>query len=481
MKLTIFTRLVIGHMVILIMVMAVSISMLVELGRFNETARSILNIDNQLLENEKKMSDALLSQITHEKKYLIIKDDALYDQFLVSRGYFLEALNSSISIADDDQKKKTLTQISSSFKHYQSLFDEEVELVRGDMKYPAEEHAKQKELAVNSVMDELKNIKAASQQHTYEQIRALEEAMGSARKTAGLFVAGALVLGLLISLVITRSITKPLSRVIQKTTDVSKGILQGDLKVASPPELGNLSEAFNKMCEKLKDLEHMKSDFYAAMSHELRTPLTSIREGTNLLLEGAGGQTSPSQTRLLSIISEESNRLISLVNSLLDLSKMEAGMMAFNFADHDIAPLIRQTAKEIAPLAASKRIVIDISLTEKLPLARMDSERIMQALRNLLGNAIKFTPEGGVVKIAASNGSSAVQVSVTDTGPGIPPENLAMIFEKFHQAEYHKKHNIKGTGLGLAISKHIVSAHGGRIWAESVIGKGSSFIFSLPV
>lgn len=468
-------------MIIFAMLIAVSISMLLELNRFNEITRSILNIDNQLLENEKKMSDALLSQILYEKKYLIIHDDALYDQFLLSKIEFTKALQNSIMIADDDQKKRSLTTIVSSFKHYQSLFDEEVELLRTGKKYQVEEHTRQKETAVNSIMDELKNIKNYSQNHTYEQVRKLEGAMADARRTAGIFVASAILLGLFISLIITRSITKPLSRVISKTRDVSRGILKGDLKISSPPELGDLSDAFNMMCHKLKAIDHMKSDFYAVMSHELRTPLTSIREGTNLLIEGAGGQPNASQAKLLRIIAQESDRLINLVNSLMDLSKMEAGMMAFNFGQYDIAPLIKKAAIEIAPIAAAKQINMETVCEENLPYIKMDSERIMQTLRNLIGNAIKFTPEGGRIRITASNSSSAVQISVADTGPGIQKENLDMIFEKFQQAQYHRQHNIKGTGLGLAIARHIVTAHGGRIWAESIVGKGSSFIFSLPV
>ncbi|MBN2655049.1 MAG: HAMP domain-containing protein [Nitrospirae bacterium] len=482
MKLTIFRRLVIGYLIILAMLMAVSASMLFELDNFNEITQSILKVDNQLLENEKKMSDALLSQILYEKKYLIIHDDALYDQFLIAKMDFNKAFQNSLTLAaDDDEKKKMLTMIHSSFKQYQSVFEQEVELIRSGKKYTLDKHSQMKEKAVNAIMDELKNIKAYSQNHTYEQIRRLETAMADAKKTAGLFVVAALVLGLLISLVITRSITKPLSSVINKTRDVSNGILKGDLKVASPPELGDLSKAFNMMCERLKKLDYMKSDFYAMMSHELRTPLTSIREGTNLMLEGAAGEPNANQIKLLRIISEESNRLINLVNSLMDLSKMEAGMMVFNFGCHDITPLIKRAALEVAPLAASKQIKMETTISDKLSCIKMDDEKIMQALRNLLGNALKFTPEGGSVKIAVSNSGGSVRIAISDTGPGIPQENLGMIFEKFQQAQYHMQHNIKGTGLGLALAKNIVTAHGGKIWAESIVGEGSSFIFSLPV
>ncbi len=295
-----------------------------------------------------------------------------------------------------------------------------------------------------------------------------------------LITGGSLIFIVVISLVITRSITRPISALKQKTRRIARGNFEGELQLSSPPEMAELAGAFNLMCEKLRDLDKMKSDFFSSMSHELRTPLTSIKEGTGLLLEGVGGTLTDKQKRLLRILAEESERLIGMVNSLLDLSKMEAGMMDHAIEPASLAPLIHKAMTEIGPLVESKRIQLGAKISEDLPILNMDSERILQALRNLIGNAVKFTPEGGQVMVAARHEDGKVEVSVADTGPGIPAENLAAIFDKFRQGSPKGSYRIKGTGLGLAIVKHIITSHGGKVWVKSDLGKGSKFIFVLP-
>jgi two-component system sensor histidine kinase GlrK len=233
------------------------------------------------------------------------------------------------------------------------------------------------------------------------------------------------------------------------------------------------------MCNKLKEIDKLKSDFLSFMSHELRTPLTSIKEGSTLLLEGIGGEITEKQKRLLTIIRAETDRLIDIVNSLLDLSKMEAGMMTYNYTYADIAYLINKAVTELEPISESKDIKLEIDIEKELPRVKIDSDRILQMLRNLLGNAVKFTQNGGQVKISARAINKEVEISVSDTGIGIPKENLQTIFNKFQQASIKNLNLIKGTGLGLAIVKHIINAHGGRIWVESEPGQGSTFTFVL--
>jgi two-component system sensor histidine kinase GlrK len=216
------------------------------------------------------------------------------------------------------------------------------------------------------------------------------------------------------------------------------------------------------------------------MSHELRTPLTSIKEGTGLLLDGVGGETTDKQRKLLTILAEESNRLIGVVSALLDLSKLEAGMLNYEFETVNLDPLIRRAVAEIAPLVEAKQITVETAIDAPLPPARLDPERMLQVLRNLLGNAVKFTPKGGQVTVAASPVDGKLQVSVQDSGPGIPPESLTAIFEKFHQGNHKRAHTRPGTGLGLAIAKNIITSHGGEIWAESQLGRGSKFFFVIP-
>jgi len=160
---------------------------------------------------------------------------------------------------------------------------------------------------------------------------------------------------------------------------------------------------------------------------------------------------------------------------------MEAGMMAYTFESTPLAPLVDKAMLEIAPLVEAKKISLEKRIDEKLPILKIDRERILQALRNLIGNAVKFTPDKGQVTVLARPVDHGVEVSVVDTGPGIPPENLTTIFNKFQQATPSGPSQASGTGLGLAVVRHIISSHGGRIWAESEPGQGSTFTFVLPV
>lgn len=470
----------IGYIAVFMLVMAVGAFAVLQLRQFSATIRDVLEIDNRLVDYEKKLTDLLLSQIRYERKYLIIKDRVLQDQFLAAAEEFSTSLRAASALADTAEKRSALQNIAEHHRDYVALFHKETSMTGTAAPQEQQWFREEKERLIAGATEELKRLRAACQHNTYERIRQLGEAGVKTRGVMGGMALGALALGAVISLVVTRSITKPLSVMIDKTREVAGGVLKGDLALTSPPEIGELSASFNAMCRKLRALDKMKSDFFSSMSHELRTPLTSIREGTNLLLEGKGGAATEKQRKLLAIISEESNRLIGLVNSLMDLSKMEAGMMAFTFTATPLAPLLHKAVAEAELLATVKKVSLDVSCAPDLPLVPIDEERILQALRNLIGNAVKFTPQGGRVTVAAVRDGNAVKVTVSDTGPGIEQDYLAVIFEKFQQAPLADSYKVKGTGLGLAIVKNIITAHGGNVWAESERGRGSSFIFVLP-
>ena len=336
-----------------------------------------------------------------------------------------------------------------------------------------------KEDAVNALAEALRTMHAMVQKTIIGKGTRLNEAVVQAGNVTLAVTASSLVLGIFISLLITRSITVPLDRMAKKTAEIGSGVYGPDLELRSLPEINALAQAFNFMSAKLRNVDKMKSDFYALMSHELRTPLTSIKEGTNLFLEGHGGPVTDKQKWLLTIVAEESKRLIELVNSLMDLSKLEAGMVAYNFTKAELLPLVTTAAGEVLPLAEAKKIRIGTDV-DVVPPVTLDPERVLQVLRNLIGNALKFTPAGGAVSISVRRREGGVAVSVTDTGPGIPKEHQAAIFDKFRQATLAGSKKIPGTGLGLAIVKHIIQDHGGVVWVESEEGQGSTFTFVLP-
>ena len=244
--------------------------------------------------------------------------------------------------------------------------------------------------------------------------------------------------------------------------------------------IAELAKAINTMCFRLQEVDEIKSGFFSHMSHELRTPLTSIKEGTTLLIEGFGGAVSEKQQHILNIIVQESNRMIDLVNSLLDLSKMEAGMLEYQFAPTDISTLVKQTLESLAPLAEAKNISIDNRISIQQPV-KVDQEMMMQVFRNIVGNAIKFTPEKGNITLDAEVRKSFVEITIHDTGIGIAKEDIKRIFHKFQQIIPLKGKKVKGTGLGLATVKQIIIAHGGKVWATSQVGQGSTFYITLPL
>lgn len=479
--LTIFSRIMIGYFTVLILVMAVSAYAVVKLQEFNTGMRHILRVDNVILDHQRKLADSILAQFRYDKKYFLTRDARFYDQYLSEKEEFNKFLASALSMADTPEKKDSLEKVKTAYADYQSLVDRETVYVSTRQSYHRKWYENEKEKAVNAILKELQTLVVHSRTDIQQRMGMLGEFRSTARGFAIMMFALAVILATATAFLFSRGIANPLRTLMDKTKEISRGVFEGNLVIDSPPEISELAKAFNLMCQRLREVDKMKSDFFSSMSHELRTPLTSIKEGINLLQDGVGGVTTDKQNRLLAILTAESSRLINLVNSQLDLSKMEAGMVTYVFEKGRLGPLVEKVIVEMAPLVEAKKISLEARLSEELPLVRMDRERILQALRNLIGNAIKFTQEGCRVTVSTRLANSEIEVSVADTGPGIPKEDLGLIFEKFRQAPFKTSERTKGTGLGLAIVKHIITAHGGRVWAESQLGKGSTFIFRLPV
>jgi two-component system sensor histidine kinase GlrK len=480
MRPTILIRMVIGYLAIFIPVVAVSAYAFSQLSLFHHVTEGILQVDNRMRDLEQKLADSILAQTRYDRKYIITLDKELHNQFMLAEKDVSNRIDEAISIADTSHEKEMLVRIKGYYKRYRTVFHKEAELVKKKRPYPQERYKEKKDKAIDEILWELRNFKLYAEQNTYNKIKQLGESGAKANKIAILTGAGFILLGIIISIFITRSITRPLSFMRKKTRQVARGDFECRLDLSSPPEIGDLAQDFSLMCDKLREMDKMKSDFFSLMAHELRTPLASIKEGTNLLLKGIGEEFKEKRKEVLTIIAEESSRLTDLVNSLLDLSKMEAGMMALNLESSNIGFLINKAVSGMGPLAMTKNVSINVDMPKDLPCVKMDGERILQVLRNLIGNAVKFTPGGGRVTISAQAMNGGVSISVADTGPGIPQEDLNAIFDKFKQAAMTSYSQIKGTGLGLAIVKHIINAHGGKVWVESEPGHGSIFFFLLP-
>jgi signal transduction histidine kinase/GGDEF domain-containing protein len=248
--------------------------------------------------------------------------------------------------------------------------------------------------------------------------------------------------------------------------------------------LKDYAAELEKANQELKKIDEMKSEFVSVASHELRTPLAAIKNAVQLMLQGKTGEINENQTKFLSMAERNINRLTSILNSLLDLSRIESGKIGLKFEELDLRGSIEFILSSLKPQTNGKSIQFKMEIQEELPSVYGDREKLEQILTNLVGNATKFTPEGGEISVSAKPSEeeeAMVAISVRDSGIGIPEDQLDKVFEKFHQVEDSLRRSITGTGLGLAITKGLVEAQHGKIWVESELGKGSTFTFTLPM
>ena len=232
--------------------------------------------------------------------------------------------------------------------------------------------------------------------------------------------------------------------------------------------------------QKLKEAMEIKSQFISMASHELRTPLTAIKEGIAIVMDGSTGKINDEQEDFLGMAKRNVDRLARLINDVLDFQKLEAGGIKFDIQEKDINEVVEEVYETMVPLTKEKGLNFVVKLDENLPKARFDNDKIIQVLTNIVNNAIKFT-EKGAITVTTSKQDNVVCVAVQDTGPGVEKEDIQKLFHKFEQLAKQDDRKTGGTGLGLAISKEIVEKHNGEIWAESKHGKGTKFIFTLPV
>jgi signal transduction histidine kinase len=318
--------------------------------------------------------------------------------------------------------------------------------------------------------------------------------------TAG-FVASSVLLALLLGFVISWSFILPVREAHGFLSKVAEGNFTSTITVANRDEFGALADRMNQMSRELKRLyDHerqtttelqalnerleratrAKSEFLANMSHELRTPMNAILGFVEMILDDVYGDIPADLKEPLADIQTNGKHLLRLINDVLDLSKIEAGRMELSLAEYSVQDLVDTVRASLQSLAAEKGLSFVTDVQEDLPLATGDGKRITQCLLNLAGNALKFTRQGSV-EIGVTLEGQTLLYRVKDSGIGIPKEQLENVFAQFRQVDATITREFGGTGLGLSITKKFVEMHGGRIWVESELGKGSTFYFSIPV
>jgi two-component system sensor histidine kinase BaeS len=299
-----------------------------------------------------------------------------------------------------------------------------------------------------------------------------------------LWIAGgiAVALAALLAVLLSRQISAPLRRLSAAANKVARGDTSCRLQASSADEVGSLTNTFNCMVESLDKNEGARRVLMSDLAHEMSTPLAVMQGNLEGMLDGL---VEPSKDNI-SALHEESSLLARLVKDLRTLSQAEAGKLNLVLAPGDLGAVVTPIVTATAPQARRKQVSVGLDVEPGLPKAMMDADRVSQVVTNLLANALRYTSEGGTIKIAVGSGVGSGQanesllVSVADSGRGISEQDLPHVFDRYYQGEQPREKRSGGSGIGLAVVKQLVEAHGGKVWVESAQGKGSTFFFTIP-
>ncbi len=480
-RLSLFWRLVLGSLATVLIVAGVNIYALTQLRQLTALNSELVSRHYPAIESSKRLMGSLSSQLRSEKKYLILHEAALLREFDREADDFQRRLEALTALEVSEEGRRLLAQVGREQQDYRATVHERARA--GMERGPAAGYEHGRDARIGKIMDLLDAylnvcdvrvgaVMAESRDRTAQAETILQE-----------MLLVSILVTIALAAVASYSVLHPLRRVQQHIRLIGQGEFASSMQTAVPQELRELVDTINWMGSKLKELDDLKAEFFSQISHELRTPLASLREGIQLLLDQVAGPLTARQLEALRIMKDSSQRLIQQISTLLDLSKMEAGMMEYRIAQADLKRLADGSVNKMRWLAESKRIPVLIRAPDSRIWVPMDAARIEQVLDNLLSNALKFSPAGATVHVSIEPDPAAggIRVAVKDAGPGIAPEDLPHIFNRFYQGRRQGAQTMAGSGVGLALAKKIVEAHQGRIWVESREGEGTTVQFVLPV
>jgi len=421
--------------------------------------------------------DSALSLGRLDARYLVLRDPqyaTLWEERATRTAADLETLR---GFAGSRREAVHVAEARAAFEEYRRLVTEQRALLDGGDRRSA------LQLAETRGQELIESVAASLETLVQEQHAAVVKAQASAsrlesRTWTGVLIAlvAALGLSLLSAAFIAHRITRSLRELSEATAAVASGSFREPIRAPGRDEVGELAKSFNQMAARLRQMDETKQEFFARISHELRSPLTSVREAAHLLRDGIAGALNSKQGRLVDIVAQSSDRLLRLVNQLLELSRARAGLLPMDWRRVDLDRMVTRTLEELRPQAVEGGVSLVREKAAGDVTCMGDEDRLTQVVVNLVANAIRFTPTGGTVVVRLGDLGQTVALVVEDTGVGIPASALGTVFEPYQQA--HRDRG--GTGLGLAIVRGMVEAHGGRVVVESEEGKGSRFTVTLP-
>lgn len=479
MRLTVFWRMILTQLVLFVLLLTMSLFIFSHFQQQHEFATNLLTQNTVCLAEEKRLLELFLFQRRSAEKYQLLREQVFLDHFLQGSQKFTNSLDTVAELIKTPEERALVEQLRTLHARYSDGLATSGALLDTWKQERAE--------IADRIIAGINELLRVGGLRSEEESQELKRRPWAFSPLLGWFLIGIISLAVVFLYLVTRGIRRPLMQLAGELRAVGRGEFGRSLRVSGPSEVADTLRAFNNMAEQLGELDVVQSDFLAQMSHELRTPLTAIQEGSSLLLEEVPGTLNEAQREILQVVKSNAERLFRRLASILELSKMEARKMEYALSATDLVMLVKRTVEAIGPMAQKKRLRMNLHAPTPLPVMYLDEDRIRQVLDNLLSNAVKFTPEGGEIRVSLAlrhdeNAEEYVaEIRVSDTGIGVRPEETEQIFQKFYQGSGNKKQAARGSGLGLAIARHIVEAHGGKIWVESQPAKGATFIVTLPV
>lgn len=480
---TIFKRLILGNLVILLLVIACGAAVVLNLREVQDLSRQIVEKDQESIIAGDRLTDAFESLVKLGDKYVVSKDVDYYYRFLDVKAKLEFDFHTFIPLMETPVLVEQAQKAQTAFTEYLAWFEDKKTVLQNGNSQDVDRFLSQSTSHLTRTHGILLSIREGTRKAIDGKTRRSGKITQQTLVIALVTTAVTVLAGIFITLINARWIRSAVTRLKHQTHDIANGKFEIIQEVKGPKEIRDLAHRFNEMCRQLAEVERLKADFLSHVSHELRTPVTSIKEASVMLSKGFYADAPEKQQQLFEVIRKECTRLLNSVVRILDFSKMEAGKMAYSRVACDLTDVIRKSVLLLAPLAQKKAVSLEFLVPpDDLPQVRVDEDRIMEVLDNLIGNALKFTPENGRVTIGCSREKKTghLKVTVQDNGPGIALEHLEKIFYKFKQIDSGRSTRM-GTGLGLSISKYIITAHGGTIWAQSEPAKGTTILFTLPV
>ncbi len=480
-RLSIFWRMVLTSLVIIVVMAGVNLYALFQLRQLAALSADMASHHYPAIESAKRLLASLFDQLNSEKKYLAVRDATFLQHFDEEVGEFHRGIETLETQEASTQGQRMLHDVTRLQQERLMMFYSELEGDVAASGTPSSGYETRRDALTDRMTATLQSYIDLHQASLSVGVSRSRESSAQAEAVTEQLVLVALVFGIGLAGIASYTVLRPLRQLQGHIKQIGQGHFRTSLRIRAPSELRDLVDTVNWMGRKLQELDDMKVEFLAHVSHELRTPMASIQEGTHLLLDEIPGPLVQEQRTTLRIMADSSRRLIHLISTILDLSKMEAGMMEYRIVPTDLKRVTDISVSKVRLLADAKHVQLLVESPPQRGWVKADALRIEQVLDNLLSNALKFSSEGGIVKVQmkADPKAGVLEVSVSDAGPGIAPDDLPHIFERFYQGRTKTKHSTAGSGLGLALAKRVVEAHGGRIWIESELKKGTTVRFIL--